>query len=101
MSVGEQVDFFIYGHKLKKVGRVKYLASYVTKNCKLDEETTAWIQAASCAIGRLRDWVFNCRDLTVGTKLMVSNQCVTSLMLYGSETWTLYVHHIKLHRTAQ
>ena len=28
MSVGEQVDFFIDGHKLKNVERFKYLRSY-------------------------------------------------------------------------
>ena len=75
--------------------------SYVTKNCKLDEEITAWIQAASCAIGRLRDRVFNSRDLIVDTKLKVYNQCVTPLMMYRSEIWTLYRHHIKLLRTVQ
>ena len=53
------------------------------------------IQVASCAMGRLRDRVFDCRDLTVGTKLKVYNQCIIPLMMYGSETWTLYRHHMK------
>ena len=52
MSVGEQLDFYIDGHKLKRVDRFKYFGSYVTKDCKLDEEITARIQAASCAMGR-------------------------------------------------
>ena len=33
-SVGEQLDFFLDGHKLKRVHRFKYLGSYVTKDCK-------------------------------------------------------------------
>ena len=101
MSVGEQLDFYIDGHKLKRVDRFKYLGSYVTKDCKLDDEITARIQAASCAMERLRDRVFDCRDLTVETKLKVYNQCIIQLMMYGSETWTLYRHHIKLLRTIQ
>ena len=69
MSVGKQLDFYIDEHKLKRVDRFKYLGSYVTKDCKLDDEITARIQAESCAMGRLRDRVFDCRDLTVETKL--------------------------------
>ena len=69
MSVSEQLDFFIDGHKLKEVERFKCLGSYVTKNCKLDEEITGRIQAASCTMGRLRDRVFSCRGLTVDTKV--------------------------------
>ena len=41
------------------------------------------------------------RRLTVETKLKVYNQYVIPLMMYGSETWTLYRHHIKLLRTIQ
>ena len=103
MSVSEQLDFFIDGHKLKRVDRLKYLSSYVTKGCKLDEKITPRIQAASCVMGRLRDRVFDCGDLTVETKLKVYNQYIIPLMMYGSETWTLYRHHIncKLLRTIQ
>ena len=32
-SVGEQLDFYIDGHKLKRVDRLKYLGSYDTKDC--------------------------------------------------------------------
>ena len=85
MSVGEKLVFCIEGHKLKRVHRFKYLGSFVTKGCKLDEEITARIQAASCAMGRLRDRGFDCRDLTVETKLKVYNQFIMPLMIYGSE----------------
>ena len=54
MRRDEQVDFFIDGYKLKRVELFKYLRSYVTKDCKLDKEITARIQAALFATGRLR-----------------------------------------------
>ena len=101
MSVGEQVDFYINGQKLTRAERFKYLGSYITSDCKLDEERKARIQAASCAVGRLRQRVFECRELTPETKLKVYNQCVTPLLLYGSETWTLYRHHAKQLRIIQ
>ena len=101
MSIGEQVDFHIDTQKLQRVDRFKYLGSYITKDCKLDMEITARIQAASSALGRLRNRVFDCRDLSVETKLKVYNQCIIPQMVYGSETWTLYRHHIKLLRTVQ
>ena len=101
MSLGEQADFFIDGKVLERVDRFKYLGSWVTNDCKLDVEITARIQAASCAVGRLKDRVFKCRDLTTETKLKVYNQCVIPIIMYGSETWTLYRHHIKKLRTLQ
>ena len=96
MSVGEQLDFYIDGHKLKRVDRFKCLGGYVTKDCKLDEEITVRIQAASDAMRRLRERIFDCRDLTVETKLKVYNLCIIPLVIHESETWTLYRHHIKL-----
>ena len=83
MSVGDQIDFYINGYKLKRADRFKYLESYVTKDCKVDVEITARIQAASCAIGRLKEKVFYYRDLTVETKLKVYNQHVIPLLIYG------------------
>ena len=81
MSVGGQLEFFNDGHRLKRVDRFKYLSSYFTKGCKLDEEITVRIQAASCVMGRLRDRVFDCRDLTIETKLKVYNQFIIPLMI--------------------
>ena len=101
MSVGEQVDFYIVGQKLTRAERFKYLGSYIISDCKLDEELKARLQAASCAVGRLRQRVFECRELTSETKLKVYNKCVIPLLLYGSETWTFYRHHVKQFRTIQ
>ena len=67
----------------------------------LDKEITVRIQAASSAVGRLRERVFHCRELTTETKLKVYNQCVIPVMVYRSETWTLYRHQIKKLRTIQ
>ena len=84
MSIGTCADFNfnIDGKMLAKVDRFKYLGSYITRDCKMDEEIKALIQVASCAVGRLRNRVFDCRDLTTETKLKVYNQCVIPLLMY-------------------
>lgn len=87
-------DFHVNGEKLTKVDYFKYLGSYISNDCKLDK-------AASSAVGRLRERVFNCRELTTETKVKVYNQCVIPILVYGSETWTLYRHQIKKLRTIQ
>ena len=101
MSLGEQAYFFIDGKVLGRVDRFKYLSSWVPNDCKLDVEVKSCIQAASCAVGGLKDRVFKCRDQTTETKLKVYGQCVISIIMHGSETWTLYRHHIKKLRTLQ
>ena len=86
MSVDELVDFSIDGKVLERVDRFKYLYSWVTKDCNVDDEIMSHIQAASCAPGRLIDKVFTCREITTETKLKVYNQCVISIIMYGNES---------------
>ena len=51
--------------------------------------------------GLLGKRVFDCRELTVKTKVKVYDQCIIPLLLYGSETWPLYQKHLKQLRTIQ
>ena len=67
MSIGTQVDFQVDNVRLPRGDRFKYLGSYVSKDCMMNEEVHVRIQSASCAFGRLRKRVFHCRELTVKT----------------------------------
>ena len=49
----------------------------------------------------MKERVFDDRDLTVSTKISVYKQCLLPILLYGSETWTLYSHEIKQLRSVQ
>ena len=93
MCIGLDSDFFVDDFKLKNVERFKYLGSYVNRNCNLNAEITARIQAASNSYYSLKQRVFDNRD--------TYKQCILSIFLYGSETWTLYSHEIKQLRTVQ
>ena len=44
---------------------------------------------------------FDSHDLSTDTKVKVYNQCLMPLLLYGSETWTLYHHQVRQLRTIQ
>ena len=49
----------------------------------------------------MRKRVFDSHDLTIPTKVAVYNQCLMPLLLYGSETWTLYQHEVRQLHTIQ
>ena len=101
MSIGTQAVFQVNNVKLPRVDRFKYLGSYVSRDCMMNEEIHARIQSASCAFGRLRKRVFDSRELTLKTKVKVYDQCIIPFLLYGSETWPLYQKHVKQLRTIQ
>ena len=95
------LGLFIDGTPIKSVNRFKYLGSIVTNDCSMNTELITRIQALSSAYGRLRERVFDSHDLTISTKLKVYAQCLTPLLTYGFEIWTLYRHHINQLRTVQ
>ena len=101
MCIGNTADFFVDGTKLANVTRFKHLGSYVSSDCSMKEELASRIQAMSCAFGRLRKRVFDSHDLTALTKVAVYNQCLMPLLMYRSETWTLYLHEVIQLRTTQ
>ena len=90
LCMGPEVIFFVDEVPLNNVYRFKYLGSFVTKDCKLQGELTSRIQATSSAIGRRRHRVFDNQDLAISNKIAVYKQCLLPILLYGSETWTLY-----------
>ena len=99
MCLGPESDFFLDDIKLKNVDRFKYLGGFV--NQALKTEITARIQATSHAFNSLKQRVFDSHDLSTNTKISLYKQCLLPILLYGSETWTLYQQEIKQLRTIQ
>ena len=52
-------------------------------------------KCAGSAFGRLRERVLQERDIRTDTKMMVYKAVVIPTLLYASETWTPYHHHLK------
>ena len=78
------------GEDLAQVTKFRYLGSTVSNNNSLEIELELRTSNASRAFGRLKERVWNNRDLTLTTKCAVYKAIVLSTLLYGSETWTVY-----------
>jgi len=80
----------IDGNQLEVAERFTYLGSTINNNLSLDSEIDGRIAKASSVMARLNERVWSNRRLSLHTKLKVYHACVTSTLLYGSETWTTY-----------
>ena len=78
------------GTHLANVHSFKYLGSTVTDDCRLDKELDCRIQCATTSFERLWDRLWSSHDISNKTKISVSNAAITSALLFGAETWTLY-----------
>ena len=85
----------INGENLETVDRFSYLGSHLSSNANIDDEVQYRLRCANSAFGKLRKRVFNNHDLRVNTKVRVYQAVVLPTLLYGSETWTTYRHHVK------
>ena len=85
---GEEIS--IDGEILNSVKSFKYLGSTITYNNKLDQELHLRMSKASQSFGRLREKVWDNKDLTTKTKCAVYQAIVLSTLLYGVESWTVY-----------
>ena len=86
----------IHGTCLDVVESFTYLGSTLTCDGSLDAEIHRRIQKASVAYGTLAKRLWSSTGITHKTKLNVYRSCVLSVLLYSSETWTLFRRHLKI-----
>ncbi|CAH1258397.1 WDR6 [Branchiostoma lanceolatum] len=92
----EPATFSIKGTALKKVPTFTYLGSVLNSTCGITDKVHRRIGLASTSFGRLANRVFLNKDLTTKTKVAVYSAICLSILLYASETWTLYRSHIRM-----
>ncbi|CAH1259012.1 PKD1L3 [Branchiostoma lanceolatum] len=92
----EPATFSIKGTALKNVPTFTYLGSVLNSTCDITDEVHRRIGLASTSFGRLANRVFLNKDLTTMTKVAVYSAICLSILLYASETWTLYRRHIRM-----
>ena len=78
----------IDNYELDAVCQFAYLESTITDNLSLDADIDKGIGKAGSTLARLTARVWTSPTLSVKTNMAVYNACVTSTLLYGSETWT-------------
>ena len=81
----------ISGEDLATEKDFKYLDSTTSYNNKLDTELQLRNSKASQAFGCLKDRYWFNRDLQIKTKCAVYSAIVLSTLLYGAESWTVYM----------
>ena len=92
----------VNGTHLANVHSFKYLGSTVTDDCRMDKELDCRIQCVTTSFGRLWDRLWSSHDISNKTKISVYKAAITSALLFGAETWTLYQRHfVRLRRVQQ
>ena len=80
---------------LEVVQSFKYLGSTISASLSLDNEINLRVSHASYVYGLLRRRVWNSKHLSIHTKVRIYNAVVLPSLLYGCQTWSTYVRHVK------
>ena len=80
----------IADYTLNVVSEFTYLGATVTDKLSLNSELNKRIGKASAGMSKLSKKVWENKNLSTHTKMSVYQACVLSVLLYGSETWSLY-----------
>ena len=81
------------------VAEFPYLGSFLTRDCKDDRDVINRIEAAGAAFGALRQSVFSSPYVSFPTKKIVYLALIITILLYGSESWSLtekLLHKLRL-----
>ena len=81
-------DIFVRGQQIQQVTAFKYLGSLITSDGRSDKDISARIGMAKAAYSDLKHLLCN-KHVTIETRIRVLKCYVWSVMLYGSETWTI------------
>ena len=98
MSFGLENDPLISldGAILEVVPNFKYLGSVITGNTSaVSEEVDARIGKASGVYANLRKCLWSRPEISIKTKVQVFKSMVLSVLLYGSECWTLRAEDLR------
>ena len=82
--------------ELKSVHQFSYLGSTIFSDAKLNKEIDSRLAKASTAVGRLCKRVWINRHLKKHAKISVYRAAVLAKLLYNSESWVIYRHHLRL-----
>ena len=82
--------------ELNAVQHFKYLGSIISSDAKFDREIENRLSAANRSYGRLQKRVWRNKELRSETKISLYSAVVLTTLLYGSESWVAYKHHLRI-----
>ena len=80
----------INGEALRCTDSFTYLGNAVTNTNSLGLEIGRCVQSAFKAFDALQKCLWSCHDVKLCTKIKVYNTAILSVLLYSTETMTLY-----------
>lgn len=86
----------IKGTELKSVHQFTYLGCTISSDTNVGKDIDNRLAKASSAFGKLYKRVWKNNHLKMSTKVSVYEAVVLTTLLYGSESWVLYQHHLRL-----
>ena len=95
-NAADESQIILGDEELKNFSCFRYLSSNLSASCSLDNEICYRIGQATSAFGRLANIVFTNWDLSIETKVMVSQAVCVSSILYCSE-YALFICTVNLH----
>nr|VZI45902.1 unnamed protein product [Spirometra erinaceieuropaei] len=81
--------------QLQVVENFTYLGSTLSRSTKIDDKVAHRISKASQAFGRLQNTVWNPHGFQLSPKLKKYNAVILRTLLYGAETWTVYMNQAR------
>ena len=82
--------------ELKTVQQFTYLGCTISSDAKIDKDVDNRLAKANGAFGRLYHRVWKNKHLKKDTKISVYRAVVLTTLLYGSESWVTYRHHLRI-----
>lgn len=82
------------GAVLKAVDKFCYLGGVLSPSSNVDYDIFTRLAKASAAFGKLTKHLRNNHVIKLHTKVGVYQAVVLNILLYGSESWTIYRRHV-------
>lgn len=94
VGVENPTDLDLQGGSIASVEKFSYLGSSISNNGKAGDEVMARIGKATGAFRALSRPLWSRPEISLATKLRIYRASVTTILMYGCETWPLLAHDI-------
>ena len=88
MGSSDEMDASINSEKLETVTQFKYLGSTITNDARSVQEIKIRIAVATASLAKLKV-IWRDKNISMKTRMGLLRALITSVFLYGCETWTL------------
>ena len=88
MGSSDELDVLIDGKNLETVTQFKYLGAIITEDARSVQEIKIRIAVATSSLSKLKT-IWRDKNISMKTRMSLLRALVTSVFLYGCETWTL------------